>query len=107
MSNFGLFVRFTLKDGAAEGFDALVRETTAGIKTKEPGTLVYACHTVEGEPNQRIFFELYADHAAFEEHERQEHTRHFLSERDKYVAKTEVDRMTPYTGKYPTGADSD
>ncbi|MFJ3105966.1 putative quinol monooxygenase [Streptomyces sp. NPDC086835] len=102
MSNFGLFVRFTLKDGAAEGFDALVRETAEGIKAKEPGTLVYACHTVEGEANQRIFYELYADYAAFEEHERQEHTRRFLSERDKYVAKTEVDRMTPYTGKHPT-----
>lgn len=102
MSNFGLFVRFTLRDGAAEGFDALVRETATGIKAKEPGTLVYACHTVEGEANQRIFYELYADYAAFEEHERQEHTRRFLSERDKYVAKTEVDRMTPYTGKHPT-----
>ncbi|MET7493530.1 antibiotic biosynthesis monooxygenase [Streptomyces sp900116325] len=102
MSNFGLFVRFTLKDGAAEDFDALVRETTAEIKAKEPGTLVYACHTVAGEPNQRTFYELYADHAAFEEHERQEHTRRFLSERDKYVAKTEVDRMAPYTGKHPT-----
>ncbi|MEV6651752.1 antibiotic biosynthesis monooxygenase [Streptomyces sp. NPDC051219] len=104
MGNFGLFVRFTLKDGAAADFDALIRETTAGIRAKEPGTLIYACHEVEGAPNERIFFELYEDYAAFEEHERQPHTRHFLSERDKYVAKTQVDRMSPYAGKYPSKA---
>jgi quinol monooxygenase YgiN len=102
MANYGLFVRFTLRDGAGEAFDALMQETTAGIRAHEPGTLVYACHEVEGAPSERIFFEIYADHDAFEEHERQPHTRHFLSERDKYVEKTEVDRLQPYAGKYPT-----
>ena len=105
MANFGLFVRFTLRDGAGDEFDALMRETTAGIRAHEPGTLVYACHEVAGAPNERIFFELYADHDAFEEHERQPHTRHFLAERSKYVEKTEVDRLQPYAGKYPTGAE--
>ncbi|MFD5099354.1 putative quinol monooxygenase [Streptomyces albidochromogenes] len=104
MVNFGLFVRFTLKDGASADFDALVRETTAAIKDKEPRTLIYACHKVEGAPNERIFYELYEDHAAFEEHERQPHTRHFLSERTKFVLKAEVDRMSPYAGKYPVEA---
>ncbi|MEU0784722.1 antibiotic biosynthesis monooxygenase [Streptomyces sp. NPDC006173] len=102
MSNFGLFVRFTLREGAGEAFDALMRETAAGIRAHEPGTLVYACHEVEGAPNERIFYELYVDRAAFEEHERQPHTRYFLSERSKYVEKTEVDRLQPYAGKHPT-----
>lgn len=101
MNQFGLFVRFTLRDGAGEAFDALMEETTAGIRAHEPGTLVYACHKVEGAPNERVFFEIYADHDAFEEHERQPHTRHFLAERAKYVEKTEVDRLQPYAGKYP------
>ncbi|WP_031476687.1 putative quinol monooxygenase [Streptomyces bicolor] len=105
MANFGLFVRFTLRDGAGEEFDALMRETTAGIRAHEPGTLVYVCHEVEGAPNERIFYELYADRAAFEEHERQPHTRHFLTERSKYVEKTEVDFLQPYAGKYTTGAE--
>ncbi|WP_219092346.1 putative quinol monooxygenase [Streptomyces sp. JJ38] len=107
MSNFGLFVRFTLKEGAGEGFDALVRETAAGIKAKEPGTLVYSCHAVEDAPDQRVFYELYADREAFEEHERQEHTQRFLREREKYVARTDVDFLSPYAGKYPTEAPSD
>ncbi|UQI48460.1 antibiotic biosynthesis monooxygenase [Streptomyces sp. HU2014] len=104
MNNFGLFVRFTLKDGTGADFDALVERTTAAIRQHEPRTLLYACHSVEGEPDQRIFFELYADHEAFEEHERQPHTRHFLAERTKYVTVTKVDRLTPYAGKYPTEA---
>ncbi|MET8162795.1 antibiotic biosynthesis monooxygenase [Streptomyces sp. NPDC005329] len=103
MANFALFVRFTLRDGMGDAFDALVKETEAGIQAHEPGTLVYACHTVEGAPNQRIFFEIYADRAAFEEHERQPHTLRFLSERTQYIEKTDVDWLEPYAGKYPGG----
>ena len=67
---FGLFVRFTCKDEAsAEAYDRLVAETIEAIKTDEPGTLVYASHLVEGQPLQRIFYELYRDRAAFEAHE--------------------------------------
>ena len=67
---FGLFVRFTCKDEAsAEAYDRLVAETLEGIETGEPGTLVYASHLVEGQPLQRIFYELYRDKAAFEAHE--------------------------------------
>ena len=59
---FGLCVRFTCKDQAsAEAYDRLVAETVEGIKASEPGTLVYACHLVEGQPLQRIFYELYRD----------------------------------------------
>ena len=83
---FGLVVRFTLSDGAAADFDRLVEKTVPEIHRHEPGTLVYAVHQVEGEPSARIFYELYRDRAAFEEHERQEHTRRFLTERERYLS---------------------
>jgi quinol monooxygenase YgiN len=83
---FGLVVRFTLNDGAAADFDRLVEATVPEIHRHEPGTLVYAVHQVEGEPNVRVFYELYRDRAAFDEHERQEHTRRFLSERERYLS---------------------
>ena len=61
---FGLCVRFTCKDEAsAEAYDRLVAETIEAIKTDEPGTLVYASHLVDGQPLQRIFYELYRDKA--------------------------------------------
>ncbi len=83
---FGLVVRFNLKDGAAADFDRLVEMIVPEIHRREPGTLVYAVHEVEGEPGIRVFYELYRDRAAFDEHERQEHTRRFLAERERYLS---------------------
>ncbi|WP_235453791.1 putative quinol monooxygenase [Streptomyces olivochromogenes] len=103
MSQMALCVRFTLREGAGEAFDELVREAGAAVRTQEPGTLVYACCEVEGASNQRLFFELYADRAAFDEHGSQPHVRHFLSECEKYAERTEIDRLRPYSGKYPSG----
>lgn len=97
---FGLYVRHTLKEGAAEAFDRLVAATAEGIRD-EPGTLVYVSHTVEGQPDVRVFYELYRDRDAFDEHERQEHTRHFLTEREALVDSVEVDWLTAITGKAP------
>ena len=73
---FGLVVRFTCKDQAsAKAFDRLVAATVDKIRTDEPGTLVYAVNRVDGEPLQRIFYELYRDRAGFDAHEEQEHTK--------------------------------
>jgi quinol monooxygenase YgiN len=97
---FGLSVRFTCKDeSSAQAYDRLVAETLEGIRAHEPGTLVYATHTVEGQPLQRIFYELYRDNAAFEAHEAAPHTRRYLAERGKYLASTEVDWLTLQGGK--------
>ncbi len=97
---FGLCVRFTCKEEAsAQAYDQLVAETIEHIKTGEPGTLVYASHLVEGQPLQRIFYELYLDRAAFEAHEASPHTRHYLEQRGQYLAATEVDWLTLQTGK--------
>ncbi len=83
---FGLVVRFQLKDGASADFDRLVKITVPQVHRREPETLVYAVHEVEGEPYTRIFYELYRDRAAFDAHERQDHTRRFLAERERYLS---------------------
>ncbi len=89
---FALVVRFDLKDeDAADAFDSLVSRTAEGIAQHEPGTLVYATHRVAGEPLARVFYEVYADREAFEEHERQPHTLTFLSDRENYVASSRVE----------------
>jgi quinol monooxygenase YgiN len=101
---FGLAVRFTCKDEASlEAFDHLVDETVPQIREREPGTLIYAVHTVAGEPLQRIFYELYRDRDAFEVHESQPHTRRFLDEREEYLAGVDVDFLTLITGKGTDG----
>lgn len=54
---FALVVRFDLLPGTEDEFDWLA-ETGAGIRAEEPGTLLYLCHTVPGEPSARVFYEL-------------------------------------------------
>ncbi|WP_187413059.1 putative quinol monooxygenase [Streptomyces sp. WAC01526] len=89
-SGYALVVRFTLRDtSAARQFDALVGRTIEGIRA-EAGTVVYAVHTPVDEPLVRVFYELYADRAAFQAHEEQAHTRHFLTAREALVSNVEV-----------------
>ncbi|MFI1104201.1 putative quinol monooxygenase [Streptomyces melanogenes] len=97
---FGLVVRFTLRDEeAAAAFDELCARTLEGIKESEPGTLTYVTHVPEGEPLVRVFYELYADRAAFDAHEEQPHTKHFLTEREQYLAGIEVTFLDAVKGK--------
>lgn len=98
---FALVVRFTVRPGNETEFDELVSTTTAGIRSREPRTLVYACHRVEGSPRERIFYELYADKAAFEAHEAQPHTHHFLAAREPLLESTVVDFLSLTDGKTP------
>lgn len=96
---FGLVVRFTVKPGHEEAFDQLVRQTLAGVRDHEPGTLIYTCHTVEDRLAQRVFYELYRDRAAFEAHEEQPHVRRFLAQREHHVHGVEVDVVALFDGK--------
>jgi quinol monooxygenase YgiN len=97
---FALTVRFDLLPGKGQEFDRLVNETVSGITADEPGTLLYLCHQVDDNPDARVFYELYEDHAAFEEHERQPHVRRFLDEREQFLASTpRVDRLSWLAGK--------
>lgn len=94
-SAFGLVVRFTVKPGHEAEFDALTAATVAEVRRREPGTLLYICHRVEGAPVERIFYELYRDRAAFGAHEVQPHVRHFLAEREALLDRTDVDFLAP------------
>lgn len=101
MQGFGLVVRFTIKEGQLAAFDALVAETLDGIRAHEPGTLVYVSHAVQDDPAVRVFYELYADRAAFEAHEEQPHTKFFLGQRPQFVESFTVDFLDAVDGKGP------
>lgn len=93
---FALVVRFNLLDeNAATRFDELVADLLPQIAAHEPGTLTYAVHTVHDAPNSRLFYECYSDRDAFEEHERQPHTAHFLQAKDALLADARVEFLTP------------
>ena len=95
---FALVVRFDLVDEqAAQRFDALVADLLPQITAHEPGTLSYLVHTVVEAPLSRVFYECYRDRVAFDEHEAQPHTRHFLDARETVLAGKRVEFLTPTT----------
>ena len=98
MTQFALVVRFTLKPGRAKEFDAMMRSTVAGIAAHEPDTLAYAVHELEGEPDVRIFYELYTSEAGLATHESQPTTRAFLDGVDDIATNVEVQRLHLVTG---------
>lgn len=97
---YALVVTFDLKPELAEAFDDLTRRTLAGIRGEE-GTLLYLTSTVTGAPLSRVFVEVYADEAAFAEHERNEHTQAFLRDREPMIDSFRVDVLDAIDGKAP------
>jgi quinol monooxygenase YgiN len=96
-----LVVRFTVRADCEADFDQLVARTAAGIRAHEPGTIVYACHTVTGAPRERIFYELYRDRGAFSDHRAQPHTRRFLTESEPLLESQHADFLALADCKLP------
>ena len=94
---FALVVRFDVRDRpAAERFDELTAAVVARIAAEEPGTLVYATHTVVDEPLARVFYEVYRDRAAFDAHEQAPHVVDFHARKDPLLARPpRVEFLTP------------
>lgn len=93
---FALVVRFDCRDlAAADRFDGLTAEAVRQIGEREPGTLVYATHTVAGEPLARVFYEVYRDREAFEVHEAAEHVQRFHARKNPLLVGTRVEFLAP------------
>jgi quinol monooxygenase YgiN len=87
---YGLIAIYTLAEGREEEFDALAEKVVAEVRASEPDALVYAVHSVPNAPMQRIFYEVYRDRTAYEEHKRHLYIQRFDVERDPYVLATNV-----------------
>ena len=101
MTRIGIAVRFDVVDEeAAAEFDRLTADVVERITTEEPGTLVYVTHTVADEPLARVFYEIYADDAAFQAHEDAPHVRRFHAEKEPLLAgPPRVEFLRPGPGK--------
>lgn len=87
---YGLISIYTLLDTRTDEFDTLAEEAVQAARLHEPDTLLYIAHHVPNAPMQRIFYEVYRDRAAFEEHQRQPHIEQFLARRRACVLATNV-----------------
>jgi quinol monooxygenase YgiN len=98
---FALLVRFDIRDEeSAKKFDELTAEAVEQIRAHEPGTLVYATATVEGEPLARVFYEVYADREnAFQAHEVAPYVVDFHARKDPLLAGHRVEFLAPGPAK--------
>lgn len=102
---FGLVARFSLREDRVGDFDRMTAGVIGAVAAGEPATVVYAAHEVEGQPTQRLFYEVYEDREGFEFHEAQEHTRRFLAAREAcFAAPPEVDFLRLTLDKGVTAA---
>jgi quinol monooxygenase YgiN len=99
---YGLVVRFNLRAGHEDAFDALTEETVAAIRMSEPATVAYLIHLDASSPSVRVFYELYRNVEAFEAHEDMSHVQRFLAERTEHLTdEPEVWRVTLTGGVLP------
>ena len=98
MGQYGRIMIYTLIDGHADHFDRLAAEVAHAVRQVEPGTLVYACHTVDNAPNQRLFYQLFRDANSVEAHTRQPHVQRFAQEARAHVSATNVIELTVSAG---------
>jgi quinol monooxygenase YgiN len=60
--------RVKMKPGKEEEALAQFRKMVESVEANEPGTLVYAFHRPQDDPSEIVFWEAYADDAAFKAH---------------------------------------
>ena len=87
---YGLIAIYTLADGQDAEFDELAERIVEQVRSHEPDALVYAVHSVPNAPMQRIFYEVYRDQTAYEEHKRQSYIHQFDLDRARFVLATNV-----------------
>ncbi|HZE33415.1 MAG TPA: antibiotic biosynthesis monooxygenase [Actinoallomurus sp.] len=98
MGQYGRIMIYTLFDGHGDAFDRLAAEVAHAVRQAEPGTLVYACHTVDNAPDQRLFYQLFRDANSVEAHTRQPHVQRFAREARAHVSGTNVIELTVSAG---------
>ncbi len=98
---FALVVRFDIRDEeSAKRFDELTAEVVDKVRSNEPGTLVYATATVEGEPLARVFYEVYADREnAFRAHETAPYVVDFHARKNPLLVGQRVEFLSPGPAK--------
>jgi len=72
--------RLRVNPGREEAAAARVQAMVAAVQDQEPGALIYIGHYSEAEDREMVFFEVYADEAAAEAHEKTPHFAELLAD---------------------------
>ena len=93
--------RLRAAENKGDALAALLAEQAAVVRGAEPGCLVYRVHRSTGDPDVFLFYEMYADDAAFDLHRRSPHLAAYRERREaeRLVAgPAEVETFRPIAG---------
>ena len=82
MSALTVVATLCAASGKADALAALLTEQAGVIRRTEPGCLVYRVHRSVADPNAFLFYEIYADDAAFEAHRASPHLAQYRKRRE-------------------------
>ena len=91
-------VTITTRPGARDDVLALLRELVDAA-AGEPGTLLYAFHTIDGEPDTIVSYELFGDDDALAAHQAAPVVARVAAQLRDLVVRTDVRRGAPVVGK--------
>jgi quinol monooxygenase YgiN len=84
MSNvLTVVARIRAATGKGDALEALLVEQAGVVRAAEPGCLVYRVHRSTADPELFLFYETYADEAAFEAHRKAPHLAAFRERRER------------------------
>src|SRR4030095_5709352 len=69
--------------GKGDALAAFLVEQAAAVKRAEPGCLVYRAHRSANDPELFLFYEVYADRAAFDVHRKAPHLAKYRKRREE------------------------
>ena len=69
--------------GKGDALAALLIEQAAVVRAAEPGCVIYRPHRSANDPDVFVFYEMYADDAAFDAHRKAPHLAAFRERRER------------------------
>ncbi len=83
IGRFTVVARIRAAEGKSDALAALLVEQAAAVRAAEPGCLVYRVHRSTRDPALFVFYEQYADEAAFDAHRNAPHLAAFRARRER------------------------
>ena len=100
MAKPAIIAKLTFQDGKREEGLAVFDQMFDNVRNNEPGTLVYALHTDDKDPNVAYFYELYSDKDSLVAHGGSDTMKTVgRGLKDLLAGRLEITMMTPVAAK--------
>ena len=95
-----IIARVTMQEGKETEALEVLRTMAAAVQSEEPGALAYVIHRPKDNPLEIVFFEAYADDAAFQTHMQTPHMGAFRSAIGQFfdAPKTKIEQLERIDG---------